>query len=227
MEKKEYYKLLQENRKFDGIQYGSRVWEATKVLKPGKNFLDIGCGAGTLLYQAKRCYSDVYGLDIAISKTLKEKNGQFKLLEVDVDKTGLPFEDDFFDTISALDVIEHVFDPVFLLEETYRVLKKGGQVIYTTPNVRALRYLFALVFKGKFPRTSNEKIGYDGGHLHYFTHLDLKELFKRTGFSEVRTTGLMTPDGRFVALRKILRKGLNRSLIKEFLSPGIVIKAKK
>ena len=227
MEKKEYYKLLQGNRKFDGIQYGSRVWEATRVLKHGESFMDIGCGTGTLLYQAKRYYSNVYGLDIAISKVLKSQNGQFKLLEVDVDKTGLPFEDNFFDTISALDVIEHVFDPVFLLEETYRVLKKGGQVIYTTPNVRALRHLFALVFKGKFPGTSNEKIGYDGGHLHYLTNRDLKELFKRTGFTEVRSTGLMTPDGRFAPLKRLLRKGLNRSLIKEFLSPGIVIKAKK
>jgi SAM-dependent methyltransferase len=227
MRNNEYYKLLQENRKFDDIQFGSRVWEATKVLKPGVNFLDIGCGAGTLLYQAKRYYSNVYGLDIAISKALKNQNGQFKLLEVDVDKTGLPFEDGFFDTISALDVIEHVFDPVFLLKETYRVLKKDGQVIYTTPNVRTLRYLFALVFKGKFPRTSNERIGYDGGHLHYFTHGDLKELFKRTGFREVRTNGLVTPEGRFVLLKRLLRKGLNESFIREFLSPGIVIKAKK
>ncbi|MCK4385029.1 MAG: class I SAM-dependent methyltransferase [candidate division Zixibacteria bacterium] len=227
MENKEYYKLLQENRKFDDIQFGSRVWEATRVLKKGENFLDVGCGTGTLLYQAKRYYSGVYGLDIAISKALKSQNGQFELLEVDVDKTGLPFEDNFFDTISALDVIEHVFDPVFLLEETYRVLKKGEQVIYTTPNVRALRHLSALVFKGKFPGTSNEKIGYDGGHLHYFTHRDSKELFKRTGFSEVRTSGLMTLDGRFAPLKKLFRKGLNRSVIKEFLSPGIVIKARK
>lgn len=227
MEKKEYYKLLQENRKSDGIQYGSRVWEATKVLRKGANFLDIGCGTGTLLYQARIYYANVYGLDIAISKTLKSQNGQFKLLEVDVDKTGLPFEDDFFDTISALDVVEHVFDPVFLLEETYRVLRKGGEIIYTTPNVRSLRHLFALVFKGEFPKTSNEKIGYDGGHLHYFTDRDLKELFKRTGFREVRTTGLMTPDGRFALLKKLLRKGSNRNFIKEFLSPGIVIKAKK
>ncbi|MFQ6032695.1 MAG: class I SAM-dependent methyltransferase [Candidatus Zixiibacteriota bacterium] len=189
MQKKEYYKLLQESRKFDEIQYGSRVWEATKVLKPGENFLDIGCGAGTLLYQARRYYSGVYGLDIAIPKALRSQNGQFELLETDVDKTGLPFEDDFFDTISALDVIEHVFDPVFLLKETYRVLKKGGETIYTTPNVRSLRHLFALVCKGKFPKTSNERIGYDGGHLHYFTHRDLKELFQRTGFSDVRTAG--------------------------------------
>ena len=227
MQKKEYYKLLQETRKFDGIKYGSRVWEATKVLKQGENFLDIGCGTGTLLYEAKRYYSNVYGLDLAMSEALKNQNGQFKLLEVDVDKTGLPFTDDFFDTISALDVIEHVFDPLFLLEETYRVLKKSGEVIYSTPNVRALRHLFALICKGRFPKTSNERIGYDGGHLHYFTHSDLKEMFKKTGFKEVKTTGLMTLDGRFATLKRLLRKGLNRSFVKEFLSPGIVIKAKK
>ncbi|HEX9917343.1 MAG TPA: class I SAM-dependent methyltransferase [candidate division Zixibacteria bacterium] len=227
MQKKEYYKLLQESRTFESIQFGSRVWEASKMLKEGENFLDIGCGTGTLLYQAKRYYSDVYGLDITISKELKSQNSQFKLLEVDIDKHGLPFEDGFFDTISALDVIEHVFDPVVLLEETYRVLKEDGQVIYTTPNVRSLKHLFALIFKGKFPKTSNERIGYDGEHLHYFTHCDIKELFQRTGFREVKTTGLMTLDGRFATLKRLLRKGLNISSIKEFLSPGIVIKARK
>jgi ubiquinone/menaquinone biosynthesis C-methylase UbiE len=227
MEKHEYYRILQETRRFDRIQYGSRVWEATRILKPGENFLDIGCGTGTLLYQAKRHYSNVWGLDLAISEALKNQDGQFHLREVDVDKTGLPFEDDFFDTISALDVIEHVFDPVFLLEETYRVLKKGGITIYTTPNVRALRHLFQLTFKGRFPNTSNEKIGFDGGHLHYFTHADLRELFKSAGFKEVQTTGLMTPDGRFATIKRLLRKGLNTSIIKEFFSPGIVLKARK
>jgi len=227
MEKRKYYKLLQANRDCDGIQYGSRVWEATQILKKGENFLDIGCGAGTLLYQAKRHYSNVYGLDIAVSEALKKQNGQFKLLDVDVDKTGLPFENGSFDTISALDVVEHVFDPVSLVQETYRVLKRGGQAIYTTPNVRALRHLLTLALKGRFPKTSNEKIGFDGGHLHYFTHRDLKELFGGAGFREVRTTGLLTPDGRFALLKRLSRKGLNRSFIKEFLSPGVVIKAKK
>jgi len=227
MQKKEYYQLLQESRGFERIQFGSRVWEATQALKPGENFVDIGCGTGTLLYQAKRFYSNVYGVDLAIPEELRIQESQFKLLEADVDKTGLPFEDNFFDTVSALDVIEHVFDPVFLLEETYRVLKKGGQIIYTTPNVRALRHLFTLVLKGKFPHTSNERIGYDGGHIHYFTHQDLKQLLESIGFREVKTSGLMTLDGRFATLKRLLRKGLNTSFIKEFLSPGIVIKATK
>ncbi len=50
---------------------------------------------------------------------------------------GIPYPDDSFDVVSAGEVIEHIYDPDRLLAETRRVLRPGGHVVLTTPNLQA------------------------------------------------------------------------------------------
>mgnify|MGYP002413498416 CR=1 FL=1 len=54
----------------------------------------------------------------------------------DVAKRGIPFEDNTFDKLYAMDVIEHIEeyeDLIFLINEIWRVLKPGGIFEFTTP----------------------------------------------------------------------------------------------
>lgn len=105
----------------------------------GKKLLDVGCGIGTISLELEKKGFKVAGVDfsrVGIDKCLEK--GLNATLS-DVDKDGLKFPDKAFDVVWAGDVIEHVFDPIFLLEEIARVLKDDGIMLLTVPNNFSLR----------------------------------------------------------------------------------------
>ena len=104
--------------------------------------------------------------------------------------------------------IEHVFDPVNLLNEINRVLVTRGELVISTPNTRYWKHIVRLLCFGMAPQTSGDREGYDGGHIHYFTFRDMCNLLNDCGFNVVEKRGTF-----------------GRNNLKEFLSTGIVIKA--
>ena len=207
-----YNKIWEKKTSLDSpiVEKGSRVDIALKLLESGDKLLDVGCGDGTLGYYAKAKYKEVYGVDISEKAlNIARKRGVITF-KVDLNKEALPFSNNFFDAVTCLDVIEHVIDPRFLVGEIHRVLKKGGILIISTPNIRYWRYLFSLIFKGRFPKTSNDTELWDGGHLHYFTFKDVEDLLTKYGFKIITKRGVF-----------------GRDFLKEFRSPGIIIKAIK
>lgn len=225
MTREEYYSCLAGRRSASRLELGSRHWEACRRLGHGRRFLEIGCGAGTVLREAARHYDEVHGVDIAISPLLTVDATGPVLHRVDLDSECLPYHGEHFDLVVCLDVIEHVFDPAHLLSETQRVLVRGGRAVFSTPNVRALRHMMTLAVQGRSPRTSNETVGFDGGHLHYFTSQDLRDLFHAAGFSEVKVGGLMTPSGRMAGLKRLLFPMRNVRPIREFVAGGLIVEA--
>jgi methionine biosynthesis protein MetW len=207
------YQLIWENRSSDVpicLDKGSRSDVALELLDVGTRLLDVGCGAGTLCYFAKEKYEDVYGIDISENALNMAKRYNIKISKVNLNEEKLPFEDGYFDAITCLDVIEHVFEPIDLITEINRVLRIGGILVISSPNIRYWQHLFSLVISGKFPKTSYNKEHYDGGHLHYFTYNDIGSILKSCGFHVIKKCGVF-----------------NRNIFKEFSSPGIVIKAIK
>lgn len=93
-----------------------------------------------------------------------------------------PFQDNYFDTIVCIAVIEHVYDIFFLVKEIYRMLKPGGYIIAEVPNIGYLKYRIQFLLV-KLPATSSpynwEEIGWDGGHIHYFTMKKFCWLFEQ------------------------------------------------
>ena len=93
----------------------------------------------------------------------------------------LPYEDNFFDAVNCLDVLEHTYSPVNIIKEFSRVLKPGGQVFVTAPT----RY-------GEVEQRIYENI--DGTlfpamlHMHHFAPESLNELFVAAGFKNVEMT---------------------------------------
>lgn len=97
--------------------------------------LDIGCGSFPY-FLAHTAFKEKFAIDqikIPQQTALDLKIESFTLdLEVD---PKLPFEDNYFEAITLLAVVEHL-DPALmakLFKEIYRVLKPGGAVILTTP----------------------------------------------------------------------------------------------
>ena len=78
--------------------------------------------------------------------TLGEYSRTCPTYRVNIEKTPLPVEDETFDYVLCCEVLEHMEqDPMFMLSELNRVLKPGGTIILTTPNVVSSRGISAML----------------------------------------------------------------------------------
>ncbi len=224
-----YESIWQQKLKTAGRSPTNRVKEAIKELTPGYRALDIGCGEGLFGSLAKDHFRHICGIDCSRAALKTARSKGVDALVADLDERHLPFNDDSFDWISCLDVIEHVFEPEHLLHEIYRVLHHNGTLILTTPNIRFIDFINPLLLKGVFPKTSQDKAGYDGGHVHYFTFRDLRYLLSHEGFSIIKERGYDYKNyaSLKILLFKMLMKFWEKDLQKEFFCPGILIKASK
>jgi len=103
--------------------------------------VDIGAGAGIplkyfLQYLREQGYSiaSVYAFDILYSNAYLEDGIHFYPL--DINKEKLPLKEASVDIVIATEVIEHLLIPENLLSEANRVLKDGGFLLLSTPNLR-------------------------------------------------------------------------------------------
>jgi len=98
--------------------------------------LEIGCGAGGMLEDLEH-WGSPYGLDIAEAALPYWRERGLKSVVLG-DTRGLPYQDEQFDVVIAIDVLEHVDDDVGALAEIRRVCKSGGRVILTVPAFQLL-----------------------------------------------------------------------------------------
>jgi len=123
---------------------GDRLYKTFSLITDsnGKKILDVGCNTGyipLLLYEKG---FEVIGIDlfkeqIEIANDVKEHLNihSDKLSFTQMDFLNNNFPDNYFDYALLLEVIEHVTNPWEFLEQFYRVLKPGGYLILSTPNV--------------------------------------------------------------------------------------------
>ncbi|MGH2521891.1 MAG: methyltransferase domain-containing protein [Anaerolineales bacterium] len=93
--------------------------------------LDIGCGSGASLVALAESYQHVAGIDpslpdLILAQKALEARKVANVQLVQAYGQRLPFPDQAFDYVNALNVLEHVFDFDSVLCEIYRVLKPGG-----------------------------------------------------------------------------------------------------
>ena len=103
---------------------------------PG-TLLDVGCGDGGFLNKMRSSGWAVEGVDVdkdAADFALKKFGIKVHIGEL----IDAHFPGDYFDAITLKHVIEHVYDPVSLLEECKRILKPGGTIVLVAPNMDSL-----------------------------------------------------------------------------------------
>lgn len=205
---------------------GERVEIASRYIGKCGKLLDVGCGVGIIKHFLKGKPVEIYGIDKSNLALKRARRRGFITLTVDLDKEKIPFKSNYFDIVTCLDVIEHVVDPVVLAKEIFRVLKKGGKLILSSPNIRFSDHLSVLVFRGRFPTTGKEKSAYDGGHIHYFTFSDLKHILVKVGFKILKEEGILNRLQRGIRGR-IGERILGKNFMREFRSPGILLIAQK
>jgi 2-polyprenyl-3-methyl-5-hydroxy-6-metoxy-1,4-benzoquinol methylase len=110
--------------------------------------LDVGTGAGDLPSRLA-----AVGYRAAACDCLPEAEwrhgGTVEYMQCDLAK-GIPFADASFDHVVCLEVIEHLDDPPAFCRELRRVLRKGGRLLISTPNILSLRSRVKFLLDGSF-----------------------------------------------------------------------------
>lgn len=113
-----------------------------------------------------------------------------------------PFEKGQFDSVIAMMVVEHLYDPFHALAEIARICRPGGTVIVNLPNIASVKCRLSLLM-GKMPVTSSpdwfEKRQWDGNHLHCFTVADTLRLAALNGL----VLEAMYPVGKMLWLKRL------------------------
>jgi SAM-dependent methyltransferase len=98
--------------------------------------LDIGCGTGGNMDHLKR-YGQMHGVDLSpIALDLSRQRGHERVMFASANE--LPFADESFDLVTALDVVEHLDDDLGGLREIHRVLRPGAPAIIFVPAFQSL-----------------------------------------------------------------------------------------
>lgn len=143
-----------------------------------KRILDVGCGDGTILKYVK-VFNSYTGVDISSTriKRCKKKFNSPKINFIKYDIVlSFPFKNNIFDVVIASEIIEHVPDPIFFLQECKRVLKKDGVLILSTPISR--RYI-----------EQTDKL-YNEQHLYIYSLKQLIFEIQKNGFKIKKMKGI-------------------------------------
>jgi len=161
------------------------------LLSSKTKVLDLGSGKGYVSKYIRNHYNcEVWCIDIKrpeCSTWIDEfKKYGINFIYCDIAKSkALPFPANYFDLVPFLEVLEHLITshpPWQLFREINRVLKKGGYLILSTPNIAELIKRIRLLFgKHPVPRLKNESEFYVG-HYREYTLKELLYILDETGF---------------------------------------------
>jgi SAM-dependent methyltransferase len=160
--------------------------------------LDLGCGDGSALAVAARQNPAhrFAGIDWSGDALRRAQALGLTVLRAGVTAPGLPVADGAADVVIMSELIEHLVDPDEAVAEARRVLRPGGSLLLSTPNLAAWynRGLLAFGIQPVFSEVSLRGVfGRPGsvvaGHLRLFTRRALTEFLTASGFRCVTVTG--------------------------------------
>lgn len=156
-----------EIKKFEAL--AARWWDPTSEFKPlheinplrmglltnitslaGKRVLDIGCGGGILAEAMARQGAEVVAIDMAEASLSVARLHQLES-KLDIDYRRIPAEElaeqepASFDVVTCLEMLEHVPDPSAIVAACQKLVKPGGEVLFSTINRNPKSYLFAII----------------------------------------------------------------------------------
>ena len=129
-------------------------------------------------------------------KSVLSESGQTFECDIDhfdAEKDVYPYPDESFDTVLCCELIEHlVEDPMHMMSEINRILKQGGHVVLTTPNIGSLRSVSAILlgYHPAFfpayirPRKPGEEA--EARHNREYVPMEVQHLLTDSGFDIVR-----------------------------------------
>ncbi len=179
----------------------------------GKDVLDVGCGHGYFAEQLAEDGHRVVGVDALPAPERPAAFRRFLSTDLDGGLQGVApqLTGERFDLVLLQDVLEHLRRPEALLADCKELLRPGGQVVISVPNVANVTVRVGLLF-GRFEYKPRGIL--DRTHLRFFTRQSARRFLRENGF-EILTEKVtvipfevvfrLSPDGAFArALNGIL-----------------------
>lgn len=153
--------------------------------REGEAWLDVGCGDGRTagLWLARKGCRYV-GADLSATAVAQARELGLDARVVS-DASQLPFEDDMFAGVLVVEVLEHVFEPQKAVAEFRRVLRPGGVLFVSLPNVAYWRRRLELLLLGRFDPLGDDlsiKQPWRDPHIRFFTPATLDRMLGAAGF---------------------------------------------
>jgi glycosyltransferase involved in cell wall biosynthesis/SAM-dependent methyltransferase len=179
-----------------------RTLEITPPGGPGDRVLEMGAYLQvTPALRDKLGYGEVRGCYYGPAGRIDHRavvsaEGETFTCEIDhfdAEKDRFPYPDEHFSTVLCCELIEHLFeDPMHMMSEINRILKPGGHLVLTTPNVAALRGISAILlgyhpgFFHAYIKPAADSGEVDARHNREYTPREIHRLLDTSGFAVAR-----------------------------------------
>jgi 2-polyprenyl-3-methyl-5-hydroxy-6-metoxy-1,4-benzoquinol methylase len=156
--------------------------------------LEIGCGEGAFAAQLKKVRAEtdsrveVWGVEMDATAAEKASAVLDRVLQGDVAGVLPDLPLGHFDCLVLNDVIEHVEDPWDLLRSLRPLLRPGGALVASIPNVRYFFNVVDLAVHGRWDYTEEGIL--DRTHMRFFTRSSMINLLEDCGFSVEAAVGI-------------------------------------
>lgn len=153
--------------------------------------LEIGCGTGAtgaLALRERRC-GRYCGVELFEGAAAEARRVLSEVVTGDVERLELPWQPGAFDALILSEVLEHLIEPGRLLRRLRPLLRQGGTVLASSPNISHWRVIAELM-RGRFDLA--DRGVFDRTHMRWFTPRTFAAMFEEAGFV-VSSVGPVTP----------------------------------
>jgi 2-polyprenyl-3-methyl-5-hydroxy-6-metoxy-1,4-benzoquinol methylase len=166
----------------DEHYFNSKRIEIEKLLPTNRaKVLEIGCGSGATLSWLKQEKGSkwVAGVELTENASARARDQLDFFITGDIEKIKLPFDNASLDLILCLDVLEHLVDPWLTIKNLNELLKPGGTMIVSLPNVMHRSAMLPLLLNDRWDYVASGIL--DRTHLRFFTKKTAVEMLENSG----------------------------------------------
>ncbi len=152
----------------------------------GGRVVDVGCGRGAFALRLADAGFEVVGLDVDPPREHESQRYGYEQVDLFSDEARARFLERHaheFDAAALLEVIEHVHDPWEALEFCHALLKPGGILVLSTPNITSFFSRFRFLTGGRFHQFEPTDFAY--GHINPMTAQMVAKVLDDTGFEVI------------------------------------------
>lgn len=160
------------------LTFKHRLKKISQKTDPQKSLLlDLGCALGDFLEVCRdTLWENALGTDVSSFAVKKCRDKGLRVYHAKSRQTKEVLKENSFDVVTLQDVLEHFPDPKKEVEKIYQLLKPGGLLFMSTPDI------------GSFSAKAMGKYWYhykEAEHLFYFNRKNIKQMLNNLGFTEI------------------------------------------